>query len=223
MTPPDKAATGRRIRRFTPAEHWVHRTTSALMLICLVTAAMLYLPALAEIVGRRRLVVTVHEWAGIMLPVPVLAGLASRAFRHDLKLLNRFASYDWSWLRDAIRRRPESLRLAGKFNAGQKVYASFAAGAALVMIGTGLMMWFPNMVVVTLRTGATFVHDWLALAIGAVVIGHIWMAARDPEARLGMRTGFVTPQWVRDHHPKWQHDGAAEDSQVKDKPRTPAA
>ena len=214
------------IRRFTRAEHWVHRTTSALMLICLVTAAMLYLPALAEIVGRRRLVVTVHEWAGIMLPVPVLAGLASRAVRRDLKLLNRFAAYDGSWLRDALRRRPESLRLAGKFNAGQKLYASFTAGAALVMIGTGLMMWFPDMVVVTLRTGATFVHDWLALAIGGAVIGHIWMAARDPEARLGMRTGFVTPKWVRDHHPKWQHRAESQDSQsseVQDQPRTPAA
>lgn len=86
----------------------MHRTTSALMLVCLATAAMLYLPALAEIVGRRRLVVTVHEWAGIMLPVPALAGLASRAFRRDLKLLNRFADHDWSWLRDALRRRPRN-------------------------------------------------------------------------------------------------------------------
>lgn len=222
MTRPD-APGGGRIRRFTRAEHWVHRSTSALMLICLATAAMLYLPALAEIVGRRRLVVTVHEWAGIMLPVPALAGLASRAFRRDLGLLNRFASYDWTWLRDALRRRPQDLRTAGKFNAGQKMYASFAAGAALVMIGTGLMMWFPEIAVVTLRTGATFVHDWLALAIGIAVIGHIWMAAQDPEARLGMRTGFVTPEWVRRHHPRWKHDGTTGSSQVEDQPRTPAA
>jgi formate dehydrogenase subunit gamma len=219
MTPPDPA--GGRIRRFTRSEHWVHRATSALMLVCLATAAMLYLPALAEIVGRRRLVVTVHEWSGIMLPVPFLAGLLSRAFRRDLKLLNRFASYDWSWLRDALRRRPEHLRPAGKFNAGQKLYASFAAGAALVMIGTGLIMWFPDLVVVTLRTGATFVHDWLALAIGMAVIGHMWMAARDPEARLGMRTGYVTAQWARRHHKHWSRD--SESSEVKDQPRTPAA
>ncbi|KJK53542.1 formate dehydrogenase, partial [Saccharothrix sp. ST-888] len=32
------------------------------MLVCLATAGCLYFPPLAELVGRRRLVVTVHEW-----------------------------------------------------------------------------------------------------------------------------------------------------------------
>jgi formate dehydrogenase subunit gamma len=224
MTRPEGAQGAKgAVRRFTAAEHWVHRTTSALILVCLATAAMLYLPALAEIVGRRRLVVTVHEWAGIMIPVPALAGLASRAFRRDLKRLNRFADHDWSWLRDALRRRPEELRLSGKFNAGQKLYASFSAGAALVMVGTGLIMWFPHLTAVVWRTGATFVHDWLALAIAAAVIGHIWMAARDPEARLGMRTGQVSRAWARRHHPKWDPDAEAAESEVQDQPRTPAA
>ncbi|MDX3093246.1 cytochrome b/b6 domain-containing protein [Streptomyces sp. ME19-03-3] len=194
-----------RVRRFTRGEHWVHRTTAALVFVCLVTAAALYLPPLAELVGRRRLVVTVHEWSGIALPLPALVGLGSRAFRRDLRLLNRFTAYDRGWLRDALRRVPHDLRAAGKFNAGQKLYASFAAGAVLVMLGTGLLMMFPHLSGVAWRTGATFVHDWLALAVAAVVAGHLWLAAGDPEARLGMRTGFVTPQWARRHHPRWQH------------------
>ena len=33
-----------RVRRFTRGEHRVHRATAALMLVCLVTAAALYLP-----------------------------------------------------------------------------------------------------------------------------------------------------------------------------------
>ncbi|MFF7209046.1 cytochrome b/b6 domain-containing protein [Streptomyces sp. NPDC008238] len=194
-----------RVRRFTPGERRVHRATAALMLVCLVTAAALYLPPLAELVGRRRLVVTVHEWSGIALPLPALLGLASRAFRRDLRLLNRFASYDGGWLRDVLRRVPRDRRTAGKFNAGQKLYASFAAGAVLVMLGTGLLMMFPHLSGVVWRTGATFVHDWLALAVATVVAGHLWMAAGDPEARLGMRTGFVTPEWARRHHPRWEH------------------
>ncbi|TJZ98352.1 cytochrome b/b6 domain-containing protein [Actinacidiphila oryziradicis] len=208
------------VRRFTPAERWVHRTTAALMLVCLATAAMLYLPALAEIVGRRRLVVTVHEWTGIALPAPALLGLASRAFRGDLGLLNRFNEHDWNWLRGVLRRTPEELRPAGKFNAGQKLYASFAAGAALVMVGTGLLMWFPHLSTVVWRTGATFVHDWLALAIGGVVAGHIWMAMRDPEARLGMRTGHVSPEWARRHHPQWRHDAHLTDPAPASDPGT---
>lgn len=191
-----------RVRRFTPAERWVHRATAALMGVCLVTAGCLYLPPLAELVGRRRLVVTVHEWAGLALPVPVLLGLASRAFRADLRVLNRFGPHDGVWLRAALRRRGP--RPAGKFNAGQKLWAAWLAGAVLVMLGTGLLMWFTRLAPLLWRTGATFVHDWLALALGVVLAGHIGKALGDPEARRGMRTGFVGRWWADSAHPLWR-------------------
>ncbi|MBA2946463.1 cytochrome b/b6 domain-containing protein [Streptomyces himalayensis] len=194
-----------RVRRFTRAERWVHRTTAALMSVCVATAASLYVPQLAELVGRRALVVILHEWSGLLLPVPALAGLASRAFRADLRLLNRFGPHDRRWLRAVVRRdrRPES-RPAGKFNAGQKTYAAWTAGAVLVMLGTGLLMWFTHLTPLVWRTGATFVHDWLALTIGIVLAGHIGMALADPEARRGLRTGSVDREWAKREHPLWR-------------------
>ncbi|WEB45062.1 cytochrome b/b6 domain-containing protein [Streptomyces yunnanensis] len=192
-----------RLRRFTAAERWVHRSTAALMGIMLLTAACLYVPYLAELVGRRSLLVTLHEWAGIALPAPLLAGLVSRAFRADLGRLNRFGPQDRGWVRAALRGHH---RPSGKFNAGQKLYAALVAGAALVMIGTGLILWFPILVPLLWRTGATFVHDWIALLIGVLVIGHVWMAARDPEARRGLRTGHVSRAWARREHPLWEEE-----------------
>ncbi|MET9423819.1 cytochrome b/b6 domain-containing protein [Streptomyces sp. NPDC006540] len=196
-----------RRRRFTRAERLLHRTTAALMLLCIVTAAVLYVPQLAELVGRRYLVVTVHQWAGLLLPVPFVLALVSRAFRADLRRLNRFAPYDRAWL-SAVRRREHgpSARPAGKFNAGQKIYAAWTAGAVLVMLGTGLLMWFTGLAPLVWRTSATFVHDWLSLAVGIAVAGHIAMALADPEARRGMRTGSVERQWAREHHPRWLED-----------------
>ncbi|MFF1958846.1 cytochrome b/b6 domain-containing protein [Streptomyces sp. NPDC058220] len=196
-----------RVRRFSRAERWIHRTTGALMLVCVATAAALYVPQLAELVGRRHLVVTVHEWSGLLLPVPVLLGLGSRAFRADLSRLNRFLPYDRQWLRAVRRRdaRPGS-RPAGKFNAGQKIYAAWIAGAVLVMLGTGLLMWFTGFAPILWRTSATFVHDWLALAIGVVLIGHIGMAYGDPQARRGMRTGSVERAWAEREHPHWKEE-----------------
>ncbi|WP_328693815.1 cytochrome b/b6 domain-containing protein [Streptomyces phaeochromogenes] len=194
-----------RVPRFSPVERWVHRVTAVLMGVCVATAACLYLPQLAELVGRRELVVRVHEWSGLLLPVPVLAGLVSRAFRKDLRLLNRFGAHDGVWLRAALRRdaRPES-RPAGKFNAGQKVYAAWIAGAVLVMVGTGLLMWFTHLAPLVWRTSATFVHDWLALTIGLVLAGHIGMAMARPEARRGLRTGSVSKEWAEEEHPLWR-------------------
>ncbi|MFE3639004.1 cytochrome b/b6 domain-containing protein [Streptomyces cellostaticus] len=198
--PPDA-----RVRRFGPAQRWVHRGTAALMGVCVLTAACLYIPQLAVLVGRRELVVRVHEWAGLALPVPVLLGLASRAFRADLRFLNRFGPHDRVWLWAALSRdKRRSSRPAGKFNAGQKVYAAWIAGAALVMLGTGLMMWFTRLTPLVWRTSATFVHDWLALTIGVVLAGHIGMALGDPEARRGLRTGMVSSRWAEREHPLWR-------------------
>ncbi|MER7579684.1 cytochrome b/b6 domain-containing protein [Kitasatospora sp. NPDC097691] len=199
--PPD------RVLRFSRAERWVHRTTAALMLTCLATAACLYLAPLAELVGRRRLVVTVHVWCGLALPVPLLLGLAFRAVRADLSGLSRFHPVDRQWLR-AVRARA-SHRPAGKFNAGQKLYAQWTLGAMLVMLGTGLAMWLTHLAPAAWRPGATFVHDWLATAVLVVTVGHIRMALRDPESRRGMRTGLVDRRWAEREHPQWPREDPA--------------
>ncbi|MEU9333646.1 cytochrome b/b6 domain-containing protein [Streptomyces sp. NPDC048290] len=190
-----------RVPRFTRAERWIHRTTAALMGVCVLTAACLYVPELAQLVGRRALLVRLHEWSGLALPVPVLTGLASRAFRADLGRLNRFGPHDKVWLRAALRRRGH--RPADKFNAGQKIYASWLAGAVLVMLGTGLLMWFTGLTPLRWRTAATFVHDWLALTLGIVLAGHVGMALADPESRRGMRTGSVSREWATRRHDGW--------------------
>ncbi|MFF3342185.1 cytochrome b/b6 domain-containing protein [Streptomyces flavidovirens] len=193
-----------RVRRFSRAERRVHRATAGLTLLCVATAACLYVPQLAELVGRRHLVVTVHEWSGLLIPAPFLLGLASRAFRRDLGRLNRFGPHDRQWLRAALRRdMSHASRPAGKFNAGQKLYAAWIAGAVLVMLGTGLLMWFTKLAPLVWRTSATFVHDWLALAMGIVIAGHIAMALTRPESRRGMRTGTVDRDWAEREHPLW--------------------
>ncbi|MFE9622988.1 cytochrome b/b6 domain-containing protein [Streptomyces sp. NPDC006527] len=207
-----------RIRRFSLAERSVHRVTGWLMLVCLVTAACLYLGPLAQLVGRRHLMATLHEWSGILLPVPFLLGLFSREFRADLRRLNRFAVYDRRWLRAARRRlsSPEA-RPAGKFNAGQKIYAGWIAGAVLVMMFTGLLMWFLGLLPFISRTSAIFVHDVVAWAIAIVLIGHMRKAYQDPEARLGMRTGYVSRSWAAREHSRWLPQ---EDRGGRGRPRT---
>ncbi|CAL9280473.1 cytochrome b/b6 domain-containing protein [Streptomyces sp. SudanB182_2057] len=202
-TPKRPDAAGR-VRRFTTAERLVHRATGCLMLLCLVSAACLYFGPLALLVGRRHLMVTVHEWSGISLPLPFLLGLLSAEFRADLRRLNRFAVYDRQWLRAVRRRRTAAgARPAGKFNAGQKLYAGWIAGAVLTMMSTGLLMWFTGLLPLISRTSAIFVHDLLAWAITFVLIGHTRRALGDPEARLGMRTGYVSRSWAESHHPRW--------------------
>jgi formate dehydrogenase subunit gamma len=187
--------------RFTRAERWVHRSTAVLMGTCLVTAFVLYYGPLSLEIGHRHVVELVHVYAGYALPVPLLLGLGSAAYRADLRVLDRFSREDWRWLRSRNRR--DGTFAVDKFNAGQKLNASLVAGSVLVMVGTGTLMFFTGLARLSWRTGATFVHDWFALGLGLLVLGHIWFAIADPQAREGMRTGRVDRRWAEREHSAW--------------------
>lgn len=196
--------------RFTRAERWTHRLIAIDVVVLMITAAALYLPQVSAVVGNRPTVRLVHLVAGYALPVPILVALAFAAFRLDASRLNRFTPADWAWLKSRDRR---SGRIrVGKFNAGQKLNAAFSLGAIIVMFATGLVLAWNSLFPDDLRTGATFVHDWLALAMVVVVAGHIAMAVRDPIARAGMRTGEVPVDWAQREHEAWADELAGRTS-----------
>lgn len=201
-------ASERMLPRFTPGERWVHRSLAVLMGTCLLTAAGLYIGPIAVIVGRRELLKTLHVYAGLAMPLPIVLGLLSKAFRADLSRFNRFTPADWSWLRSRDRR--SGGIPVGKFNPGQKLNAAFIAGAILVMAGTGIVLGWPDPWPLWIRQGATFVHDWLAAAVVLMVAGHLWFASNDPVARSGLRTGTVPLGWAVREHPAWAQEQEAE-------------
>lgn len=209
MPPPAEWAR-RDVRRFSRVERWVHRSTAVLVGLCIITGAVLYNGSLAVLVGNRGVVELVHVWCGFALPVPLVAGYASAAYRDDLRRLNRLTHADWQWLRT------KRLRLTavgvGKFNAGQKLNGALSAGSILVLLGTGTVMFFPDWTPVNWRTGATFGHDWFALAFGLLVVGHIAYALHDDEAMRGMRTGDVELEWARTEHELWAQELDGTDS-----------
>jgi formate dehydrogenase subunit gamma len=202
-----------RILRFTWAERMVHRSTAGLMLVCIATAAILYNGSLSIRVGHRHLVELVHVYCGMALPVPIVLGLLSQAYRADLSLLNRFTSSDWRWLRPRTRHAVASA--VGKFNAGQKLNSWLSCGATLVLFGTGILMYFVGLSPLAWRTGATFVHDWFALGVGLLVCGHVYKATRDAEARRGMRRGSVDAGWALAEHPEWAKQHPASPPQAE--------
>ncbi|WP_405164122.1 cytochrome b/b6 domain-containing protein [Nocardia sp. NBC_01499] len=191
----------RDLHRFSRTERWVHWLTGVLVVLCILTAAILYNGSLAVLVGNRHTVEIIHVYCGFALPVPIVVGLVSRAYRADLSRLNRFTRSDWLWLRFKGRRL--SGEDVGKFNAGQKLNAALSAGSIFVLLGTGVIMFFPDLTRLAWRTGATLMHDWFALAFGILVVGHLMYALRDREAMRGMLTGKVSKSWAEQEHVRW--------------------
>ncbi|HZJ26899.1 MAG TPA: cytochrome b/b6 domain-containing protein [Acidimicrobiia bacterium] len=190
------------IPRFDRVERSLHWVNAALFLLLMATGAVLYIGSLSALVGRRELLRTLHVYAGIALPIPILVAIVGRhgaRLRADLAALNRFAPGESRWF--SARTRPK-VRL-GKFNPGQKLNAVFIAGAGVVMLGTGaIMKWF-SLFPLDWRTGATFVHDWFSFAIWLVVLGHVAFALSDPVALGGMVSGSVSAKWAKRERPRW--------------------
>jgi formate dehydrogenase subunit gamma len=192
----------RRVPRFDRTERIVHWCNATLFLTLVVTGASLYAGPLSTIVAHRLLVKTIHVYSGLLLPIPILIGIALRSgaqLRADLRRLNRWIRDDRLWW--TVRGRAQA-RL-GKFNPGQKLNAVFIGAAIVVMLGTGsIMRWFKPFPV-SWRTGATFVHDWFALTLFVVIIGHIVLALNDPDSLRGMVFGWVPERWARRYRPRW--------------------
>ena len=196
------------MKRFTPIERFAHRSISILMFILIATAAALYIPDISVLIGNRGIVKTIHSVSGFLLPIPLIIAIAFPVFRMNMRELNRFHPHDFAWLKraNAASITPQISNpdpVYGKFNAGQKLNAAFSFGAILIMFATGMVMFFSSLFTDDIRTGATFVHDWLTLLIVIALTGHIYMAMKDTQARMGMRSGEVTRGWAQKHHPQW--------------------
>jgi formate dehydrogenase subunit gamma len=197
------ARVGDRVVRFDRTERWLHWTNATLFLVLLATGMTLYVGQLSAIVGRRVLVKDIHVYCGLALPVPLLLAYSGRwreGLRRDVRRLARWSVDDRRWLLSWGRRGRATL---GKFNAGQKANAIFVAGCIPVMLATGSIMRFFEPFPLAWRTGATFVHDWTALALLAVVVGHIGKALAEPVSLRAMRRGTMPARHVERHHPRW--------------------
>jgi formate dehydrogenase subunit gamma len=184
--------------------HWLNAIGFSVLTF---TGAVMYGAPGTQWVGSRDVVRDVHLWVGLVLLLPLLYGFAfSPSLRDDVRRLARWTHDDQRWWFPSQR---HTARL-GKFNPGQKANAGFTFAALLALLGTGAMMKWYGPFGDDWRTGATFVHDWTALVLGLVVIGHIVMALRDRDAFEGMWRGSVRREWAASERPRWFAEMSAE-------------
>ncbi|MET0729041.1 MAG: cytochrome b/b6 domain-containing protein [Acidimicrobiales bacterium] len=213
---------GGAVVRFDRTERWLHWANATVFLVLLGTGMTLYVGPLSALVGRRVLVKDIHVIAGLLLPVPLLAAYAGpwrAGLRRDVRRLARWSRDDRRWLLSLGRRGHSRM---GKFNAGQKLNAVFVAGCIPVMLGTGVILRWYEPFPIEQRTGATFVHDWLALALLVAITGHIGKALAEPVALRAMRRGTMAVEHVRLHHPRWWQE-LHPDAHVEEERPVPAS
>lgn len=191
------------VLRFTRTEralHWIHTAGFVAMLA---TGLLLYVPALAQVVGRRDLVKNLHlltavAWMAALLVV-IAAGNRS-ALRASWAEVESLDADDRRWLR--LRPAPQ-----GRFNAGQKLHTLMQAAFALLFILSGVLLWLGERNTVFRLDGTVVLHDILTLVATLLVLGHVYLAVIHRATRgslRGMTRGTVPADWAAVQHAKWR-------------------
>jgi formate dehydrogenase subunit gamma len=194
--------TTRRLPRFSRTERAVHWVHAAAFLVLFASGLCLYLPSLAELVGRRPLLKDIHLYTALAwvaaLAFVVLAGDRRRLLA-TAREIDRFDADDLAMLR--LRPRPQ-----GRFNVGQKINAILTAALAVLFAVTGFFLWYGERDHAFRLSNALLVHDWLMYASFFLLLGHLYLALVHPSTRhalSGITRGWVDEGWARRHHPKW--------------------
>ena len=195
-------ASSRRLERFTRSEralHWVHATAFCVLLV---SGLCMYLPSLAEVVGRRPLLKTIHLYTALAWAIAILLVLLlgnRRALRATLREVEYFDADDGLWLLG--QRTPQ-----GRLNAGQKLNTIVTAVFAILFSISGFFLWYGERDTTFQNPNALLLHDWLTYASLILFLGHLYLTLIFPKTRhslSGMTRGWVREDWAARHHPKW--------------------
>jgi formate dehydrogenase subunit gamma len=95
------------------------------------------------------------------------------------------------------------------FNAGEKINSIIQILTAILIIGSGFPMWFPDLFPKAIVQWAYVAHNvGFGLAI-AVVVGHIYLSVIHKNSRpgyTGVITGEVPAEWAKDHYTEWYEE-----------------
>lgn len=203
------------IVRYTLTERMCHWLAGISYLYLLATGLALFTPYLywiAYVLGGGPTIRFWHPWVGLIFFVGML--WMHSMWRRDMKTTPE----DLQWrktIKSYVTNRDEQVAPAGHFNSGQKMFYWVMFWSTLVLLLTGVVMWFPELMPRGshwLLSVVVFLHVVAALAtIGAFII-HVYMGIFFVSGGLnGILWGRVPVSWVKAHHRLWYEKVQRED------------
>ncbi len=195
------------IQRYTFHERLCHWLSSLTYVYLLATGLAFYSPHLywiAFVLGGGP---TSRFWH----PIAGLVFLVAAVWMHDLWRRDMsITDEDRRWLDSVnsyVTNRDDLVPPQNRFNAGQKLFYWVMFYGTILLLVSGLVMWFPEYIPFRLhwiRSAAVLTHACAALiTIGAFII-HIYMGLfLVPGSVTAMLRGYVPAVWARAHHRLW--------------------
>lgn len=210
MKPAQQQLPPGRILRYSLHERATHWVAAISYIYLLLTGLAFWSPWLfwiAILLGGGEVSRMLHPWAGLIFiaAILVMAVMWARQMR--------MTENDKAWLRSVrnyTANRDDQMPPAGRYNAGQKLlfWGFFYCGLLLLL--SGVILWFTEQVpwdLRDLRYAAVLVHPIAALLTIALFMLHIYMSVfAERGAFSAIIHGDVSEKFAKRYHPTWYQE-----------------
>ena len=162
---------------------------------------------IAGLLGGGQISRTFHPWAGLFFFYAVM-----RMYSYWAPQM-RSAPVDkewWNSIGHYIQNEDDKMPPAGRYNAGQKALFWSFFYAAIVLLLTGLVLWFPERIPWSfrwVRYASVFLHPVGALFTIANFLIHIYMSVFAERGAFGsVIRGDVSLEFAKRYHPGWYQE-----------------
>lgn len=195
------------IQRYTFHERAMHWITAFSYTYCAATGLAFYTPHLfwlAVMLGGGPTSRFWHPILGLGFFIAIL--WMHVVWRNDMRITETDKRF-LSRVSDYAENRDERVPPQEKYNGGQKLYYWLMYYGTLLLLGSGLFIWFPESIPFSMawvRHVMILLHEIAALiTIGGFIV-HIYMSIfLVPDSMTAMTQGFVSRTWARHHHRLW--------------------
>ena len=209
----EDVAVGEEIVRHKLSVRFVHWSVAATFLLSLISGLPIWTPVfgwMAGLLGGLSVCRVLHPYAGLLF-----FGLSGALFAQWIGRM-RLERDEWGWLGPRLVRYMrwdvQPHEHTGKYNGGQKVYFWAVSLGALVLLLSGVVLWFPTAVSAPLHWAAVIVHDVTFVVFTVGLVFHVYLgSAAEPGTFRSMVRGTVTRDWARFHHPGWYEEVTGEE------------
>jgi formate dehydrogenase subunit gamma len=200
------------ILRYNFVERAMHWITAIAYVYCMVTGLAMFTPYMfwmGDVLGGGANVRFWHPWVGLVYLAT--AFWMNAQWKGDMKPIPEDEAWDKN-VKYYVENLDDKMPPQGRFNAGQKMYWKGMFWSSLVLLVTGIVMWFPELIsqkpslrgLHWILPVCVFFHCVAALVTIGLFIIHVYMSVwMTPGSMKAMMDGNVSTRWARTHHRLW--------------------
>ena len=186
-------------------ERLVHWTLAiSCLVLCFTGFGMMFhsFNFIANMMGGLVVAKYVHNFTGLLFGLALL--LAMKMWWHEAGVFSMPEDLEWIKVAGGYLWHVDQVPEVGKYNPGQKMFFLAVAIFGVIMVVTGLIMWFPLMFPSWLVQWLFFFHALGFVVIFPFFLVHLYLGTiGSPGSAPAMFTGWVTRAWLKKQHPKW--------------------